>query len=62
MINSLNGIIFLLLAVDANKGLDANRWDPVNWDHWLLITCFSAIATGGLWLSWQLKERKHLCC
>ncbi|MGB3298970.1 MAG: hypothetical protein WBA76_11920 [Phormidesmis sp.] len=26
---------------------------PGRWDHWLLLGCFGAIATLGLWLSWQ---------
>ncbi len=29
------------------------------WDHWLLVVCFVAIATTGLWVTWQWHQESR---
>ena len=31
-------------------------FSAVRWDHWLLIVCFLAVASYGMYLSWQWKR------
>jgi len=33
--------------------MDSAGFDSARWDHWLLVVCFVAIATYGLWSTWQ---------
>ena len=33
--------------------MDSAGFDPANWSHWLLVTCFIALSAWGLVLSWQ---------
>ncbi|NEP16795.1 MAG: hypothetical protein F6J97_07800 [Leptolyngbya sp. SIO4C1] len=37
-------------------------FNPARWDHWLLIACFLALASWGLWLSrkWRKESKRRL--
>lgn len=36
--------------------MDGAGFDSDRWDHWLLIVCFVAIATYGIWSTWQWNQ------
>lgn len=36
--------------------MDSAGFESARWDHWLLVACFLAIATSGLWLCWQWSQ------
>ncbi|MEO0645354.1 MAG: hypothetical protein AAFZ17_04230 [Cyanobacteria bacterium J06650_10] len=33
-------------------------FDPTDWGHWALVSCFCAIAAIGLYLSWQWRKER----
>ncbi len=39
--------------------MDNAGFESARWDHWLLVACFLAIATSGLWLSWQWTQAER---
>ena len=36
--------------------MDNAGFSAVRWDHWLLVVCFLAVASYGIYLSWQWKR------
>ncbi|PZO56343.1 MAG: hypothetical protein DCF15_08960 [Phormidesmis priestleyi] len=33
------------------------NFEPTRWDHWLLVSCFVAMAIWSVWLSWRWESQ-----
>lgn len=39
--------------------MDSAEFNAAQWDHWLLVVSFVAIALSGLWLSYQWRQEQR---